>query len=113
MTCAGRAPGRRGPCHLCDHRRLTLTLSGIQDAEQRYISIAVSGSSPAAQTQARDLNARLAGWQFEVPGYRYDALFRPLEPLLNRAGGRRGRLQCPGAQSGRRAGAAAVWSADR
>ncbi len=62
---------------------LTLTLSGIQDAEQRYISIAVSGSSPAAQTQARDLNARLAGWQFEVPGYRYDALFRPLEPLLN------------------------------
>jgi Domain of unknown function (DUF4340) len=61
---------------------LTVTLSGIQDAEQRYITIAVSGSSPAAQTQARDLNARLAGWEFELPGYRYDALFRPLEPLL-------------------------------
>ena len=61
---------------------LTLTLAGIQQAEQRYVTIAVSGSSPAAQMQARDLNARLAGWEFEVPGYRYDSLFRPLEPLL-------------------------------
>jgi hypothetical protein len=61
---------------------LTLALSGIQDAEQRYITIAVSGSSPTAQAQARDLNARLTGWEFEVPGYRYDSLFHPLEQLL-------------------------------
>ena len=61
---------------------LTLVLSGIQDAEQRYLTIAVSGSSPTAQAQARELNARLAGWEFELPGYRYDALFRPLEQLL-------------------------------
>jgi Domain of unknown function (DUF4340) len=61
---------------------LTLVLSGIQDAAQRYITIAVSASSPTALGQARDLNARLAGWEFQVPGYRYDALFRPLEQLL-------------------------------
>jgi hypothetical protein len=61
---------------------LTLALAGIQDAEQRYITITVAGSSPAAQAQARDLNARLAGWEFEVPGYRYDSLFHPLEQLL-------------------------------
>jgi hypothetical protein len=61
---------------------LTLVLSGIQDAEQRYLTIAVSGSSPTAQAQARELNARLAGWEFQLPGYRYDALFRPLEQLL-------------------------------
>jgi hypothetical protein len=61
---------------------LTLALSGIQEAEQRYLTITVSGSSPAAQAQARDLNARLAGWEFEVPGYRYDSLFHPLEQLL-------------------------------
>ena len=61
---------------------LTLALAGIQVAEQRYITIAVSGSSPTAQAQARDLNARLAGWEFEIPGYRYDSLFQPLEQLL-------------------------------
>lgn len=61
---------------------LALTLSGIQNAEQRYLSIAASATSPAALAQARELNARLAGWEFEVPGYRYDSLFRPLERLL-------------------------------
>jgi Domain of unknown function (DUF4340) len=61
---------------------LTLTLSGIQEAEQRYITIAAAGASPTAQVQARDLNARLAGWEFEIPGYRYESLFHPLEQLL-------------------------------
>jgi hypothetical protein len=61
---------------------LSLMLSGIQNAEQRYLSIRVAASSPAAQAQARDLNGRLAGWEFEIPGYRYDAVFRPLAALL-------------------------------
>jgi len=61
---------------------LTLALSGIQEAEQRYLTIAASGVSPTAQAQAHDLNARLAGWEFEIPGYRYESLFRPLEQLL-------------------------------
>lgn len=61
---------------------LTLALAGIQEAEQRYLTITASGSSPAAQTQAHELNSHLAGWEFEVPGYRYDSLFHPLEQLL-------------------------------
>jgi len=61
---------------------LSIALAGIPEAEQRYITIAVTGSSPAAQSQAHDLNARLAGWEFQIPGYRYDSLFRPLEQLL-------------------------------
>ena len=69
---------------------LLLELSGTRDAEQRLVAIVASapssgaavGGAPAAVARARDLNARLSGWQFEVPAYRYDALFRPLEPLL-------------------------------
>lgn len=61
---------------------LIITLAGIQDGETRYITASASASAPAAQQRARDLNARLAGWQFELPGYRYDTLFRPLEQLL-------------------------------
>ena len=61
---------------------LTLTLTGIQEGEQRYITLAASGTGAAAQQRAQELNARVAGWEFEVPGYRYDTLFRPLEQLL-------------------------------
>ena len=61
---------------------LTLALSGIQDGEQRYVTVAASGAEPAVLRRAQDLNARLSDWEFEVPGYRYDSLFRPLEQLL-------------------------------
>ncbi len=60
---------------------LTLAIAGIQDGELRYITVAATGAA-AAQQRAQDLNAKLAGWEFEVPGYRYDTLFRPLEQLL-------------------------------
>ncbi|HEV2700621.1 MAG TPA: DUF4340 domain-containing protein [Steroidobacteraceae bacterium] len=61
---------------------LIITLAGIQDGETRYITATASASTPGTQQRARDLNARLGGWQFELPGYRYDTLFRPLEQLL-------------------------------
>ena len=64
------------------HDGLSLTIAGIKDGELRYITVVASATAPAAQGQARDLNARVAGWEFELPGYRYDALFRPLEQLL-------------------------------
>ena len=64
------------------HDGLVLDIAGFQDAEQRYITVAASAAEPAAQQRARDLNARLSGWQLELPGYRYDTLFRPLEQLL-------------------------------
>jgi hypothetical protein len=61
---------------------LSLSIAGIKDGELRYITVAASAAAPDAQGRARDLNARVAGWEFELPGYRYDALFRPLEELL-------------------------------
>jgi len=61
---------------------LILTLAGIQEGETRYLTVIAGASAPALQQRVRDLNARLAGWEFELPGYRYDTLFRPLEQLL-------------------------------
>ncbi len=61
---------------------LTLSIAGIKDGELRYITVVASATAPAAQGRARDLNARVAGWEFELPGYRYDQLFKPLEQLL-------------------------------
>lgn len=34
------------------------------------------------RAQAQVLATRFAGWAFEIPGYQYDALFRPLTELL-------------------------------
>jgi hypothetical protein len=65
---------------------VVLEIAGIQDGEQRYITVVATTSAipapPAAQSSARDLNSRLSGWEFEIPAYRYDTLFRPLEQLL-------------------------------
>ncbi len=61
---------------------LLLTLAGIQEGETRYISLVAAATAPAAQQRAQELNARVSGWEFEVPGYRYDTLFKPLEQLL-------------------------------
>jgi hypothetical protein len=61
---------------------LSLTIAGIKDGELRYITVVASATVPAAQGRAQDLNARVAGWEFELPGYRYDELFKPLEQLL-------------------------------
>jgi Domain of unknown function (DUF4340) len=77
---AAHAPVAQATFHMGDG--LVVTLAGIQDGETRYISVAATASTPAAQPRARDLNARLAGWEFELPGYRYDTLFHPLAELL-------------------------------
>lgn len=61
---------------------LSLQIAGLQDGEQRYISVSATAQGAAAQARAQQLNARLTGWEFEVPGYRYETLFRPLEQLL-------------------------------
>jgi hypothetical protein len=73
-----------GVAHASVHTRdgLVLAITGYQEAEQRYVNFQVTTDVPAAQPRARDLNARLAGWEFEIPSYRYDALFQPLEQLL-------------------------------
>jgi hypothetical protein len=61
---------------------LTLTLAGLEQGATRYLTVIASANAPAAQQRAQGINNRLGGWEFEVPGYRYDGIFRPLEQLL-------------------------------
>jgi hypothetical protein len=61
---------------------LTLTIAGLPQGATRYITVVAAANAPGAQQRAQELNGRLAGWEFEVPGYRYDGVFRPLEQLL-------------------------------
>ncbi len=92
--------------HAVFHSRdgLTLTLTGIPEGETRYVVVTAAADAPAAKPRAQDLNARLAGWEFEIPAYRYDTLFRPLEQLLKpkpvaAPGGSKGAPHSPAAAS--------------
>jgi hypothetical protein len=51
-----------------------ITLTGIQAGEKRWIEVAA--------TKDAALGAKTAGRAFEISGYRYNAIFRPLEQLL-------------------------------
>jgi hypothetical protein len=63
---------------------LTLDLSGHQEGDQRFIALTAQASSKDHEDEAKALNARLAGWEFEIPSYKYDSLFRPLDDLLKK-----------------------------
>ncbi len=63
---------------------LTVEVSGRKDGDSRYITISAQSSSKITQQEAQTLDARFAGWELEVLGYRYDSLFQPLEGLLEK-----------------------------
>jgi hypothetical protein len=83
---AAAAPAVTGPAHATFHTfdGLTVDLSGRQEADRRFITLAVQSSSKDHEEEARTLNARFNGWEFEIPSYKYDSLFRPLEELLKK-----------------------------
>ena len=63
---------------------LELHLDGFKDGDRHYVAITPKSTAKETESEAQILDARVKGWQFEVPGYKYDALFRPLEELLKK-----------------------------
>jgi hypothetical protein len=50
--------------------------------EKCTISLSASSTDKATQPEAQKLAARLTGREFEISSYKYDAIFKPLEELL-------------------------------
>ncbi len=63
---------------------LTIDVTGRKDGENRYISLTAESTAKATADEAKQLNARLGGWEVEIPGYQYDAIFQPLDGLLKK-----------------------------
>jgi hypothetical protein len=61
---------------------LELQIEGVKEGDRRFVSVVPQSSAKETTEEAQKLDARAKGWQFEIPGYKYDALFRPLEELL-------------------------------
>jgi hypothetical protein len=63
---------------------LEVEVSGRKDGTRSLIVLTARSTAAATADEAQRLNARLGGWEFEIPDYKYGALFRPLEELLQR-----------------------------
>jgi Domain of unknown function (DUF4340) len=66
---------------------LEVDVAGHKDGARSLITIGASASGGEAQAEAQKLAARLSGWEFEIPEYRYAAIFKPLEELLQTPAG--------------------------
>jgi Domain of unknown function (DUF4340) len=63
---------------------LEVDVAGRKDGEHALVTIRASSSAPADAAEAQKLNARLNGWEFEIPDYKYTAIFTPLDELLQK-----------------------------
>ena len=63
---------------------LQVELSGRKDGTHDLVLVSARSSATGNAAEAEKLNARLNGWEFEIPDYKYNALFTPLEELLQK-----------------------------
>jgi Domain of unknown function (DUF4340) len=63
---------------------LEVAVSGRKDGTHSWLALSARSTSADTAAEAERLNARLAGWEFEVPDYKYNAIFSPLEDLLKK-----------------------------
>jgi Domain of unknown function (DUF4340) len=61
---------------------LEVQLSGQKDGERHYIAITPRSTAKETATEAQTIEARVKGWQYEIPGYKYDVLFKPMDEML-------------------------------
>jgi Domain of unknown function (DUF4340) len=63
---------------------LEIDVAGRKDSTHSLVTISARSTDPATAAEAQKLNARLAGWEFEIPDYKYTVIFTPLEELLQK-----------------------------
>jgi len=82
----GGAPADAHLAHALFHTfdGLDVDVAGRKDGTRSLIAISARGTTKDGQAEADKINARLAGWEFDVPEYKYTAIFTPLEELLKK-----------------------------
>jgi hypothetical protein len=63
---------------------LKIDVAGRKDGSRTLVALTPSSTDATTEAEAKALDARLKGWEFEVPSYKYDGLFRSLEDLLKK-----------------------------
>src|SRR5438552_5527429 len=63
---------------------LEVEVSGRKGGTRSLASLRARSTAKETEAEAGKLNARLGGWEFEIPDYKYGAIFRPLDELLKK-----------------------------
>jgi hypothetical protein len=63
---------------------LHIDVAGRKDGTKTLVSLTPSSTAKETEAEAKALAARLNGWEFEIPSYKYDGMFRPLDDLLKK-----------------------------
>lgn len=63
---------------------LEVDVAGRKSGTRSVLSFSARSDAKPTEAEAQKLNARLAGWEFEVPDYKYGEMFRSLEDLLKK-----------------------------
>lgn len=63
---------------------LALDATGSVEGDHHFITLLARSTAKESQAEADGINKRFQGWQLEIPRYKYEGLFRPLEDLLKK-----------------------------
>jgi Domain of unknown function (DUF4340) len=63
---------------------LEVNLAGRKDGTHSLIAISARSTAAPTAAEAQKLDARFKGWEFEIPDYKYAAIFPPLDELLTK-----------------------------
>ena len=55
---------------------------GRKDGARALVALSARATAPTVDEEVQKLNARLGGWEFEIPDYKYAAIFTPVTDLL-------------------------------
>jgi hypothetical protein len=61
---------------------LAIEVTGHKEGERHYLSGTAKSTAKETAAEAERLNAKLAAWEFEIPAYKYETIFKPLEDML-------------------------------
>ena len=76
------APRSRAVFHTFDG--LEVDLAGRKDGTHSLVAISARSTAAPSAAEAQELDARFKGWEFEIPDYKYTAIFSPLDELLQK-----------------------------
>jgi hypothetical protein len=63
---------------------LEVNVAGRKDGARALVTLHTHATAKQTEAEAQQRNARLEGWEFAIPDYKYAAIFRPLEDLLKK-----------------------------
>jgi hypothetical protein len=81
---AGATPAETARASFTTFDGLRIDATGHAEGDRRYVIFSAKSSTKDQEHEADTLQRRFVGHEFEIPPYKYNAIFRPLDDLLEK-----------------------------